>query len=508
MSKKLILNSLSGTGLYLVNIVMAFVMSPVMVKALGNSDYGLWEMVVGVVGYMGLLDLGVGPALLRHVAVAYGREDYDDLQETMSTAMTFFLGVGLLAMLLFLGLSAYPQILSGKAAGADSFGLVLVLFAVNAFLVFPTNVCTAILMGLQKHHFINFSRCVITVVRAPVAIFLLYRIPGKGLLVLVSLEILINSIQFTLYVSALLRDKTLPRFSPRKFTKNKMLDLFGYGMKSSLLMAASRLQFASMPFIIGKALGVGFIVYFVLPNRLVDYAKGFAIAIGFPLTPYFSDMIGKKGQEDLKAGWLTTSFALQTVTLAAPLFLLFCGENFLGLWIGAEYAAAGHWVLYALLLGLCVEAFSPNARQILLAKAQHGRVAVLSLVMSIGFIPLAYFGARLFGVAGAALVSSMATVVIALATLLLTCRVMATSPLEYLLKTFWPLAVPLVFLGTALWGGGRLLHPHGYLGLFLQAAAGAAVYLIAVWKLSLPRTLRRDFIGRLSGRLTGKKLAV
>jgi len=57
MSRKLLLNSLSGASLYLVSIVAAFIMSPVYIKALGNRDYGLWELVMSVIGYMGLLDL-------------------------------------------------------------------------------------------------------------------------------------------------------------------------------------------------------------------------------------------------------------------------------------------------------------------------------------------------------------------------------------------------------------------------------------------------------------------
>lgn len=499
MNKKLVINSLSGTFLYFLNIIVAFIMSPVMVKTLGNSDYGLWEMVIGVVGYMGLLDLGVGPALLRHVAIAHGTGDKQDLQETMSTAMSFFMCIGILAMLIFLGLSVYPHLLAGDPTnGGERFGLVLLLFALNAALVFPLNVYTGILMGLQKHHLINLSRSLLIICRSVVAFYMLYQFPGKGLLILAALEIVSNLLQFSVYATSLGMDREVPRFSFIKCTKQKLKELFRYGAKSSLLMAASRLQFASMPFIIGKALGLGFIVYYVLPNRLVDYAKGFSMAIGFPLTPYFADIIGKEEQHALKSNWLTTAFVLQIVTLAMPLYLFFCGEKFLWLWIGPEYAIAGKWVLYTLLLGLAVEALTPNARQILLAKAQHGGIAVVCLIMSICAIPLAFMGAKAIGVAGAALGSSVTTVIISLATLFMTCKVMATSPHEYLQKTLLPLFPPLALLGMALWLGERILHPHSYFGLLLQIAMGTIVYMAAVWKLSLSVAMRKECIEKLS----------
>lgn len=482
----------------MINVIVAFIISPVMVKSLGNTDYGLWEMVMGVIGYMGLLDLGIGPALLRHVAVDNGKGNRQDLQKTISTAMIFFISIGFFAMLLFLGLSVYPHILTGRStAGTENFGLVLFLFAVNAVLVFPLAAYLGILMGLQRHHLINSTRSVITIIRTAVAYYLLVHVPGKGLLILVSIEITCNVLQFVIYMAALGKDHSIPRFSLSSCSIDKMRELFGYGAKSALLMAASRLQFASMPFIIGKTLGLGFIVYFVLPNRLVDYAKGFAMTIGFPLTPYFADMIGKEDTNALKAGWLTTSFALQIITVAMPLYLLFCGEKFLELWIGPEYASAGHWVLYALLFGLTAEAFSPNARQILLAKAQHGGVAVVCLVMSIFCIPLAYLGAKMFGVAGAALASSVTTVVVSVVTLAMTCRVMRTSALEYLRYTLLPLIVPLSFLGVTLWVGGRLIMPHNYAGLLLQVFSGTAVYLVSVGMLSLSKSVRSELIDRI-----------
>ncbi len=506
MSKrKLIINSLTGTSLYIINIVVAFVMSPVMIKTLGNADYGLWEMVMGVVGYMGLLDLGVGPALLRHVAVAHGRGNLQDLQKTISTAMVFFLSIGIIAMLFFLGLSAFPEVLVGNSiAGTEKFGLVLFLFAVNAALTFPLAVYLGILMGLQKHHLINSTRSIITIVRAVVAYYLLFHLPGNGLLILVCLEIICNIIQFVIYSTALRIDKTVPPFSLSTCSKEKMRDLFGYGAKSAVLMAASRLQFASMPFILGKSLGLGFIVYYVLPNRLVDYAKGFAMTIGFPLTPYFADIIGKENNDELKSGWLSTSFALQIITVAMPIYLFFCGEKFLELWIGLEYATAGRLVLYALLFGLTVEAFSPNARQILLAKGQHGGVAFVCLVMSICSIPLAFFGAKFWGVAVAALGSSSVTVIISLITLVITCRIMKTSILDYFEITLLPLLIPLFLLGIALLVSGHLIKPYNYIGLLLQIAVGTVVYLSALWKLSLSIKLRKEFIDKLKQELLRK----
>jgi O-antigen/teichoic acid export membrane protein len=184
MSRKLVLNSLSGTALYGVNIVVAFIMSPIIIRALGNRDYGLWELVMSVIGYMGLLDLGIGPALVRFVAVADGKQDKDDLQKTISTSFVFFVVVGVAAVLSFLLLGYFPAIIAGsEAKDIANLGTVFMLLGLNAGMTFPLQVFIATLMGVQRHYFINNVRILLLVVRAATNYYFLTAYPGKGPLV-------------------------------------------------------------------------------------------------------------------------------------------------------------------------------------------------------------------------------------------------------------------------------------------------------------------------------------
>jgi len=491
MSKKLLLNSLSGTALYFVNVVIMFIMSPVIIKALGNRDYGLWEMIMGVVGYMGLLDMGIGPALLRYVAVAYSREDEKELQKIISTAQIFFLAVGFVAASVLILLSRYPSLIVGRESIDTSYlGLVFILFAVNAGLSFPLNVFTAVLMGVQRHYLINLTRGILGVIRAIIAFFLLKEYFGKGLLVLALLEPVFNLIQFLIFTIALRMDKSIPRFNKSTFSLLKLRELFGYGSKSATLMVASRIQNASLPFVISAMLGVSSIVFFTMPNRLIDYAKGLSLAMGFPLTPYFASQMTGDDINTVKNSWLNTSLALQIITSAMPLFLFFCGEQFLSIWIGKEYGIAGRGVLYCLVIALFVEAIAPNASRILMASGHHGRAAIMWLIVAILSIPLAAFGASKWGVTGVALGSSSAIIVGNLVTLCMACNDVGVTFTEYLQRTLMRLALPLMLLTLLLWITGTLLMPENYLLLAFQVFPCGLFYLIAVWYLTLNAEIR------------------
>ena len=45
--------------------LLGFLITPVMVHALGNGNYGLWVTVFSITGYFGLVDQGIRPSLVR-----------------------------------------------------------------------------------------------------------------------------------------------------------------------------------------------------------------------------------------------------------------------------------------------------------------------------------------------------------------------------------------------------------------------------------------------------------
>jgi O-antigen/teichoic acid export membrane protein len=501
MSRKLLLNSLSGTTLYAVNIVIAFIMTPVLIRALGNRDYGLWELVMSVIGYMGLLDLGIGGSLVRFVSVADGRQDKDDLQQTISTAFTFFAAVGAVAVVLFFALGYSPGLIAGsETKDIANLGTVFILLGVNAGMLFPLQVFIATLMGVQRHYFINNVRILLATVRACLTYYLLLRYQGRGLIILALLEPVFQAIMFVLFAGAVYLDRNIPKIALSAVTRSKAKEMITFGAKSATMMVASRLQNQSVPLIIGNTIGLGQIVYFVMPNRLVDYAKELSQAIGFPLTPYFGAAIGKGGDHDeLVKSWLNITLALQIISLAIPVVIYFCGETFLRLWIGEEYAVFGRIVMYILLAGLVADSLATNAFRMLTAQGKHGRSALVWLVFSAVSIPVGIWGAHLWGIAGVAAGTTAVTVLANLLTVYMACSVMRIPLTTYFKKTTFLLLVPLLLLTISLWVIAILFVVKNYGSFIFQIFVSGSIYCIAVWRFVLTKETR----GILSNRIHG-----
>jgi len=494
MSKKLLIfNASSGTILYFLSVVVTFLLTPVVVSTLGRFDYGLWEMLVSIVGYMGILDLGIGPALLRNVAASHAQNDTVQLQETFSTALIFFCFVSLVSFFVYVFLFLFPEFIFGPEQHDFSrLRIVIVMFAINTCIVFPTNVYVGTLFGLQQHYCVNITRGVLLILNG-ISTYILLKIQyADGLLVLASLQFLSNMIQFFVYTRLIKKNNLSILFSFRFFSFHMLRELFLYGVKSSILMISSRLQYATMPFIIAKAASVDSIIFYSIPCRLIDYARGFSLAVGFPLTPHFTSMIGKNNRDALIRAWFESALFLQIITGSMLIFLYFCGDLFLNLWIGNDFLVSGSGVVTALLVGMFFQAFSPNSLQMLLASSQHGKVALLHLLFALFSIPMAYFATHFYGVIGAAFSNSIITSILSVITLIAACSFLNVSFLKYIKKTIVPLLPSLIILGFSLWIINYYFAPSNYIGLIINVFIGCAVYYVSIWYFVLSDTVRHN----------------
>ena len=51
-----------------INVIISFVCIPIMLKLMGQSEYGLYSLVASFIGYLSVLDMGFGNAMIRFVS--------------------------------------------------------------------------------------------------------------------------------------------------------------------------------------------------------------------------------------------------------------------------------------------------------------------------------------------------------------------------------------------------------------------------------------------------------
>ncbi len=495
------MNSFSQATLFGVNIVVAFLLSPVIIRELGDRNYGIWEILLSVFGYLSLLDLGVSPAFMRFVAHAAARDDRETINRVVSSAFVFLCGIGLLGLLLMNLVPRYSDSLLNLASGsATGLRLVALFIGITFFVQFSGMAFSGYLMGLQRHYFINAVQVVLTAARGVVTYFALTRWSGPGLVWLAGILAGVNLLQYGTYAVRVLLLPDSPRIARRHLSWASLKELYAFGFKSLTLMISARISLWSVPIIIGWVLGAAQVVFYAVPNRLAVYAAGLGAAIGFPLTPYFSSLDGKGDREATRRAWFALTRGLQFLMFGMAAGLLGLGTPFIARWIGPEYAEGGRWVVRFLGAALLVEALAPNASRVLVSMNRHGRAAAIALTVAVLGLPLTIGLAHVGGIPGVAAALFIVRSANQVAVILLACRALSISIWDHFRSTVIPYLVP---VGAALAVAIFLRRTHeaaGYPVIVLYAAIIASVYLVSSWWLALRSNERRIVAVYLAGR--------
>src|SRR3954465_15933715 len=76
-----------------VNILLGLFLSPILVRRLGVAQYGVWVLLFSTMDYLRLLDFGLAGTVINRCARQNAQQDWRGVNETINTAILYFLGM-------------------------------------------------------------------------------------------------------------------------------------------------------------------------------------------------------------------------------------------------------------------------------------------------------------------------------------------------------------------------------------------------------------------------------
>ena len=139
-----------------VNIVVGLVYTPIMLRLLGQNEYGLYQLVASVVAYLSLLNLGFGSSYVRFYSRYKVNEQKHEITKLNGMFLVIFMVITL--MTLFLGSFMVFNIEfvfgSGLTASEYSTAKILMGFMVfNMSLTFPMSLFNSFITAHEKFVF-------------------------------------------------------------------------------------------------------------------------------------------------------------------------------------------------------------------------------------------------------------------------------------------------------------------------------------------------------------------
>jgi O-antigen/teichoic acid export membrane protein len=268
LTKRIVRNTLFNfTGRFWA-MFLGLLLTPFLVAKLGMAGYALWSLVLVITNYLLTWDLGLGTALVRHVAHYYAQQDYDGLNSVMNTALLLYTALATVAITLTAVL--HPVVLSAFRVPPEQWeeaGWVLIMAVVaftlgNVFVVFQD-----LVTGLQQMHLTNMITVLSATLNTLGAVAFLQL--GYGLRGLALNEII--TVGLTTSFSAVVAFRVFPmlRLNPLLVRRETLKMLLGFGLKVQITGLGALINLQMNKLLIGYFLGLNLLAAYELGFKLV-----------------------------------------------------------------------------------------------------------------------------------------------------------------------------------------------------------------------------------------------
>ena len=474
-------------------ILVLLKLAPFVVDTLGRDQNGVWVTIVSMTGVLGLLILGVPLASVRFVAEHVARKDLTRANAAISTCLGICLALAAGALLVGAALYVFFEATYLRGPQGEALGPAAIDDARIAFAIVAVQVAMGFVLRLpygifDAHHDFVVRNLVMAgelLLRLGLTIGLLSWKASLPLLAAVQVACML----FEFAVCWILIRRRYPgiRFDLGSWDRTLVRTIFGFSVFAMLLNVGNLLAFRADALVIGARLDPAQVTFFDMGNKFFDPMTSLLIAVGAVVMPMTTRLQATGETEELRRVFLKWSKISLSLVLLIGIYLLVLGPEFLGWWVGPDFAGPSGRVLQVLMLSFLV--YLPVRGVALPVLLGLGRPALPALaLLAMGILNL---GASLalvgpYGILGVALGTAVPNVLFAVALLALACRALGVSLASYVgyvaVRAGAGVLVPLALLLAIKHG----LRPASLGTLLLAGLASSAVFA-AVWILFVYR---------------------
>ena len=391
--------------------LIPFVYTPIMLRLLGQSEYGLYSLANSVVGYLSLLSFGLGSTIVRYVAKyrAEGNKEQEEKVIGLFIAMYSVLALFVLIGGWIISCNVAPIFHRGLTElEIRKIAILVRIMAFNTAISFPISVFGSIVMAHEKYIYRQTVNILSTVAAPCCNLIALYLGFGS-----IGLSIVTTIIQFMMlplnafYCFKVLKIRPRLRGLPVQLIR----ELVQFSAFIFLGSVVDMLFWATDKVILGMLASTAVVAVYNIGTSFNTMMTNISTAFSGALTPKVTIMITKDAAPEQLTELFIRVGRLQYLIIALALsgFIVF-GREFIFLWAGPDYGEA-YYIALVTLIPLSVPLIQNTGISIVVAQNKHQFRSMVYLVIAVFNVVSTYLMVPRWGGLGAAICSGISYVI-------------------------------------------------------------------------------------------------
>lgn len=457
----------------LVSIGVAFLLTPYIIAVLGKAGYGIWVIITSLIGYYGLLNLGITSAVSRFAALYIGNKDLEALNTVFSTAFVVFLLIALVIVGLSWIVGPYlPYIFDSDYN--DSLPFLVLVVGCSVALSFPTAILISLFVAHERYVQQSSLSILMGLLRALLTVFFLER--GYGLEGMAYAFLITAVFEFIAYSAVVWFYLPWVRPNGRLVKFNMLIQMLTFGLPTLVITVSGLMRTNLDSVVIGGMVGIEEVAVYSVAALLIRYVFSIANSGLGIFTPRFARLVGE--EQDVKPLFFSSLYFASLIAATAGGGVLFFGERFINLWLGDGFEDAIP-ILFILVSCYVITIAQIPGLTLLMALNKHKAFAAITFVEGIANVVLSVLLAPAYGIVGVALGTAIPMLVVKiLIQPFLVSKLAEVSLLDYLKPMLIPILLGMVlFAAPFAFNVSRFAEHFGWTELVLASASFAVVFV-------------------------------
>ncbi|MBK6751496.1 MAG: oligosaccharide flippase family protein [Pyrinomonadaceae bacterium] len=492
--KSVIRNVFYGSLTWILPLSLSFIATPIIVRSLGNNDYGIYALVLGFIGYS--FTFSFGRAITKYVAEYRNTPSAYKITDVISTSIVLNCVIGLAGVAAIVLLSPWlvREVFRIDPASQDKTILAMYIASAVIFVSMLNQLFSSMLQGI--HRFDVYSRIYTASGFISIGGNLALALLGFGLIPLL-LWNLMTLVVFGI-IFAVVSKHYLPEFKLKlnisrttiRLVTGYSAGIVGYQIVANVLLLFERGW-------ITNRLGSESLTYYVVPMTLGMYLHGFVSSLVQVIFPLASEL--NEDREKLLKLYLKATKVITMIVIFIIMSVIVNEKLFLHLWIGDAFVENSSSLLIFHIITFGMLAIMTVSWQMTEGLGfPHYNFAIISVCLIIS-ISLMFLLTGDYGNIGVG-ISRLA----GFGTIFLSIFLVERLFFKRVQVAFWTRIF--VCLGIASIAGAVTEYlitsnlPAGWLTLFVSGFSGGAVYILILWLLKFvtedERVLFRSLLRR------------
>ncbi len=387
----------------LINILVGLIYTPVMLRLVGQSEYGLYQLVNSVVSYLSLLSLGFGSSYLRFYSKYKVKDDEESIAKLNGMFMIIFCIISVICVLCGTIMVERIHDIFGTGLTEREYvkaKILMELLIINLAMTFPNSVFNCSITASERFLFQKLLIVIQNLFNPFLSLPLLIMGYGSIGMVLVTTFLTFVVLLSNIYYCF---KKLHIKFIFHGFQIGLLKEMWVFTFFIFINQIIDQINWSVDKFLLGRFAGTTAVAVYGVGGQINSLYLQFSTSISNVFVPKVNRIVAESNNNTKLTILFTNVGRIQFMVLGLILSgFVFFGHSFVEIWAGQEYEDS-YVIALLLIVPVTVPLIQNLGIEIQRAKNMHKARAIVYLFIALANVAISIPLIKLMGPIGAAL---------------------------------------------------------------------------------------------------------